>query len=740
MVTAATESQVTPRAATSTLEEIKREHLIVDELDRRGIRPTRSYGNRVIYSCPLPGHEDHEPSFTVYTDTNTFRCYGCDRHGTIIDLVAALDARKPAEVIREITGRGGGVVNPPKQHRNSATVGMSSGCTVVNLAEHCGLPVEHLRSYGITDITYLNAPAVRIPFRDVDGNELAVQHRVNLEKNDGGERFRWKKGSRPTLYGWPTLSEAVAAGYVIICEGASDYWTLRYHGFPALGLPSATGWKEEYAEALLAIESIFVVVEPDAGGQAVREAFKTSRLCERVKLIYMSDDTKDPNDLHRKGPESFAAAFNRLLAAAVPLRSELAQETSATTQSAWELCEDLAHEPRIMDRFAESMERRGVAGEERLTKILYLALTSRHLSRPVSVAVKGPSSGGKSYLVERTLDYFPSSAYFALSAMSDRALAYMNEPLAHRHLVVFEAAGMAGEVASYLIRSLLSEGCIRYSTVEKTAEGLKERRIEQQGPTGLIVTTTRASLHPENETRLLSLTVTDTPEQTRSVLRAIADESHGEDKDSELQEWLALQTHLDLTGPHEVTIPYAHELAKLIPPVAVRLRRDFRTILDLVRAHALLHQASRERDQEGRIVATVEDYAVVRDLVADLIADGVGTTVSSATRETIMAVSELRSQHGNAVSNKQVAARLGIDPASASRRLRVAADKGYLRNLETRQGVSARWELGEPLPEDRNLLPSPEVLSNRCTVAPLREGIRTPLPLSVPTVEHQDYC
>ena len=34
--------------------------------------------------------------------------------------------------------------------------------------------------------------------------------------------------------------------------------------------------------------------------------------------------------------------------------------------------------------------------------------------------------------------------------------------------------------------------------------------IEREGPTGLIVTTTALRLHPENETRMLSLTVTDT--------------------------------------------------------------------------------------------------------------------------------------------------------------------------------------------------------------------------------------
>jgi nicotinamide riboside kinase len=60
----------------------------------------------------------------------------------------------------------------------------------------------------------------------------------------------------------------------------------------------------------------------------------------------------------------------------------------------------------------------------------------------VSVAVKGPSSGGKSYLTERVLGFFPESAYYARTAMSERALAYSEEPLQHRFLVLYEAAGL----------------------------------------------------------------------------------------------------------------------------------------------------------------------------------------------------------------------------------------------------------------------------------------------------------
>src|SRR4051794_40824011 len=207
--------------------------------------------------------------------------------------------------------------------------------------------------------------------------------------------------------------------------------------------------------------------------------------------------------------------------------------------------------------------------------------------------------------------------------MSDRALAYSSEPLRHRHLVIYEAAGMASEFATYLIRSLLSEGRLRYETVEKTQDGLTPKLIEREGPTGLIVTTTALRLHPENETRMLSLTVTDTREQTAHVFRALADGTRDE---VDVTEWQALQTWL-ATETASVVVPFAIQLADLIPPVAVRLRRDFGMVLTLIRTHALLHQATRRKDEAGQIIATIEDYAAIRDLVGDLVAAGVEATV-----------------------------------------------------------------------------------------------------------------
>ena len=90
-----------------------------------------------------------------------------------------------------------------------------------------------------------------------------------------------------------------------------------------------------------------------------------------------------------------------------------------------------------------------------------------------------------------------------------------------------------------------------------------------------------------------------------------------------------------------VTIPYARDLARAVPPVAVRLRRDFKAILSLIKAHAILHQQTRDRDRDGRIVATLEDYAAVRELVLDLASEGVGATVPASIRETVEVVAGL---------------------------------------------------------------------------------------------------
>jgi hypothetical protein len=320
--------------------------------------------------------------------------------------------------------------------------------------------------------------------------------------------------------------------------------------------------------------------------------------------------------------------------------------------------------------------------------------------------VKGHSSSGKSFTTEQTVKFFPDEAVIEMTAMSERALVYSKEDYQHRTLILYEATalreGAEDNMTAYFVRSLLSEGRIDYPVTVRDDKGnFTTKTIVKQGPTNLIVTTTKTRVHAENETRLLSLATDDSSEQTKRVLLALADES---ESDVDLDEWLALQRWLQ-QAEHRVTIPYARVLAELVPPVAVRLRRDFGAVLALVRSHAILHQATRGRDDRGRIVAIINDYAQVRALVADVISEGVGATVSKTVRQTVEAVAALATADG--VMARAVADRLKLDKSNASRRLRVAADCGYVRNLEDKRGKPGRWVVGDPMPEAADLLPQP---------------------------------
>ena len=80
-------------------------------------------------------------------------------------------------------------------------------------------------------------------------------------------------------------------------------------------------------------------------------------------------------------------------------------------------------------------------------------------------------------------------------------------------------------------------------------------------------------------------------------------------------------------------------------------------------------------------------------------------------RETVEAVTELYDEiTGEPVSLAQVAERLGLDKSAASRRVLVAKRHGYISDLETKRGRPSQLVPGDPMPEERPVLPHPDDL------------------------------
>jgi putative DNA primase/helicase len=204
-----------------------------------------------FYRAFCPAHDDRiTPNLDIKEGEDGRVLLLCRAGCSTEEVVEALDL-----MMRDLFssgGHGGGVGGAVSDPRLAPP-----SCTLKAYAEAKRLPVEFLKSLGLSDITYSGSPAVRVPYWDPEGQEKAVRFRCALNKGArGDERFRWKSGSRTLPYGLWRLQGAREAGYAVLVEGESDCHTLWHHGVEALGIPGASNFKEEWAEHLQDIEKL----------------------------------------------------------------------------------------------------------------------------------------------------------------------------------------------------------------------------------------------------------------------------------------------------------------------------------------------------------------------------------------------------------------------------------------------------------------------------------------------------
>jgi hypothetical protein len=193
--------------------------------------------------------------------------------------------------------------NTPTLQRSPA----SPGCTLEQYAHAKRLPVDFLRQLGLANVSYMQVPAVRIPYPNSDGAEAVVRFRSGLA---GNNRFRWKRGSKPLLY---SLWKLGYPDYVVLVEGESDAQTLWYHHIPALGIPGASNWREDRAAAHLEdIRTIYLVIEPDQGGKAVERWLDKSAIRHRALLVTLGQHNV-PSNHYLDDPGLFKERFQEAL-------------------------------------------------------------------------------------------------------------------------------------------------------------------------------------------------------------------------------------------------------------------------------------------------------------------------------------------------------------------------------------------------------------------------------------------
>jgi hypothetical protein len=189
------------------------------------------------YMACCPAHDDSEPSLHLSESPDGMLLWHC--HAGCPQDAVQRELERIAGV-RPATAR---PIAPRRNAGRQPATAQAQPLTLAALADAKRLDAEKLIAWHVRE---LPDGGIEIPYLTREGELHAVQYRLTKEKVEGVDRFRWRQGDTPILYGLWRLCEWTGSDTLYLCEGTSDTWTLWHADLPALGIPSASTWREEW--------------------------------------------------------------------------------------------------------------------------------------------------------------------------------------------------------------------------------------------------------------------------------------------------------------------------------------------------------------------------------------------------------------------------------------------------------------------------------------------------------------
>ena len=377
----------------------------------------------------------------------------------------------------------------------------------------------------------------------------------------------------------------------------------------------------------------------------------------------------------------------------------------------------LLESPDLLQRIVADIGRLGVAGEKELATTVYLIGTSRLLSKPLASIVQGPTSSGKSYVVSKVAGLFPPEAVIMADQMTPQALFHM-EPgsLKNKFIVAGERSRKENDdsaEATRALREMISSGQLHKLMPMKVDGKITTQRIRQDGPIAYIEGTTLPHIFEEDANRCILLNTDEQPEQTRRILNTLAAGYAGSVPEVEVASIIERHQAIQRTlKPFTVVVPYAERLAGMLADDRVETRRAFPHLISTVQASALLHQRQRQLDEDGRLIASADDYQLARHLLAKPFGRLLGGRLSDPARRFLERLQQWYSL-GSVFTAREAVRQEKASKSSVYGWVAELHDAGLLTQAEPGRGrAAAKWQLSaEGLEaEDSALLPRCETL------------------------------
>ncbi len=334
--------------ATVDIPALKARHSLAEVVESAG---TMLRGRGRVRQGYCPFHDESEPSFTVYGDTEKFWCFGCGAGGDVLDFVQRIEGLTLPEAIRRLDGGGhspvlAGASRPVAARRSKAPPLPSRDPALLTAAARFyagGLrrsteAREYLASRGIDPdaatrlgLGYSPGSGLWQTLESCGFSEKRLKE-SGLFMELGAERFsrmvvvpevtgglvHWLAGRavdpdmRPRFQAPPGLKPLLGLGrlgpsppWLVVAEGVFDWLALACWGVPAVAALGTQGM-ERIASALRGCPRVFLAFDNDDAGREATDGLLTL-LGRRAAAVALPEGVGDVAELaaHPYGSTTF---------------------------------------------------------------------------------------------------------------------------------------------------------------------------------------------------------------------------------------------------------------------------------------------------------------------------------------------------------------------------------------------------------------------------------------------------
>jgi predicted transcriptional regulator len=280
---------------------------------------------------------------------------------------------------------------------------------------------------------------------------------------------------------------------------------------------------------------------------------------------------------------------------------------------------DFLNQPNVIDNIDKLIATSGIVGEENNRKMVFIIASTYKMPNTLHGLVQGTSGSGKTHLITGIAGLMPPEDVLNMTRVTSKSFYnYRNDDLVNKLILIQDIDGLDDE-AMFAFRELQSAGSVSSSTAYKNKFGQIVSTVKTvNAHFASLVATTHAEIYFDNLSRSIVLGIDESEEQTQHIIQQQNKKRAGFiDEKTTLQAKELLQNCIRTLKPYEVVNRFADKLN--LPVEAKMLRRLNNHYQDFVIQTTLLNQYQRNKDEQGRLITTVEDLEQACTIMFDAI-------------------------------------------------------------------------------------------------------------------------